>query len=32
MKWRSVPIVDWSEKYEIIDLFLEDFPELDGVF
>lgn len=32
MNWKPVPIVNWTEKYETIDLFLEDFPELEGFF
>jgi len=32
IRWKPIPIVNWTEKYETIDLFLEDFPELSGYF
>ena len=32
MKWTPIPIVNWTEKYEDIDMFLEDFPELKDFF
>jgi len=32
MKWKSVPIVNWTEKYENIEAFLKEFPDLEGVF
>lgn len=32
IKWKPIPIVNWTEKYDDIDMFLEDFPELKIYF
>jgi hypothetical protein len=32
MSWNPIPIVNWTEKYENIEEFLKEFPELEGVF
>ena len=32
MTWKPVPIVNWTEKYETVEDFLEDFPELEVYF
>ncbi len=32
MAWTPVPIVDWTDKYEELSEFLEEFPELKNLF
>jgi hypothetical protein len=31
-KWKPVPIVNWSRKYEIIQAFLKDYPAFSNMF
>ncbi len=32
INWIPVPIVDWTDKYEELNEFLEEFPELKNLF
>lgn len=31
-KWMPILIANWSEKYDTLELFLKDYPELSKLF